>query len=689
MDAEIDRLKKSIDERQRGTDSQLVAGAVQTRIAVENIKNSYAQEQAALSLAIAQEKLYESQHAPGWDSKVGVSNVDIAKAALEASKQNESAEVAAAEARHKSLIDLAKQDADLAAKEAAERQKHATGNGTFDPDAGSKESKAHTLQMAHIREQVDALREQQSAEEAYITFRKKLDDARFNPSLFGPYVAAVIAEQRSIVETTGLVSAQADMVRKLQDLKNSPHLKPEDKVNLDTDIQRETSKYNAMKLSLQQQVELAKAAEAVRLQERDNAAAKAKSDVEAKYADALKAENLRGKFTKTGDPRDLAGQRGLSEANKVGNPDVQAEQDKVNAGLAEENLLLTERARIVADYEGDRGEPKDLTQIDAAIQALRQKNTFEANLFTQSKDRLAEMRKLFSDAAKENYDESQTAGAGWTKFWDDYSTKAQSAATEVEGILKSTTDSISKTIEKLATTGKWDWKSIANSALSTSAKNLSEHALTGASKLFTGSEAGTAAKSVSQDAVNTKLTTSLTALDASATSLATTGFTPLATMMGTVTAAAQAAAEALGRVAFNASLSSSGGGGGSGGSDAGYVMEGASLIADFAKGGIMTPYGPMSLRKYADGGVAHGPQVSVHGEGSLPEANVPLADGRSIPVSLKGGAGGGNVTSLTYSPVIHIDSRTDQAQVAHLVQLSVAQGNKQMLQHLKDVGSIG
>lgn len=58
-----------------------------------------------------------------------------------------------------------------------------------------------------------------------------------------------------------------------------------------------------------------------------------------------------------------------------------------------------------------------------------------------------------------------------------------------------------------------------------------------------------------------------------------------------------------------------------------------------ALGGVMSSSGPVPLRKYANGGVAYSPQVALFGEGSRPEAYVPLADGRNIPVKMQGGAG--------------------------------------------------
>lgn len=53
-----------------------------------------------------------------------------------------------------------------------------------------------------------------------------------------------------------------------------------------------------------------------------------------------------------------------------------------------------------------------------------------------------------------------------------------------------------------------------------------------------------------------------------------------------------------------------------------------------ANGNIMTGFGPARLTPYSRGGVATSPQLSIFGEGTQPEAYVPLPDGRTIPVTL-------------------------------------------------------
>ena len=84
-----------------------------------------------------------------------------------------------------------------------------------------------------------------------------------------------------------------------------------------------------------------------------------------------------------------------------------------------------------------------------------------------------------------------------------------------------------------------------------------------------------------------------------------------------------------------------------GGALSGVGGAGGILSGIFADGGIMTSAGPMPLRSYATGGIATTPQLSLFGEGSTPEAYVPLPDGRSIPVTMSGGAGGGNQYNIT------------------------------------------
>lgn len=70
------------------------------------------------------------------------------------------------------------------------------------------------------------------------------------------------------------------------------------------------------------------------------------------------------------------------------------------------------------------------------------------------------------------------------------------------------------------------------------------------------------------------------------------------------------------------------------------IFSAAKSLFGFANGGVMTGAGPMPLRAYAAGGIAKEPQLALYGEGSMNEAFVPLPDGRSIPVTMKGGAGG-------------------------------------------------
>jgi len=97
----------------------------------------------------------------------------------------------------------------------------------------------------------------------------------------------------------------------------------------------------------------------------------------------------------------------------------------------------------------------------------------------------------------------------------------------------------------------------------------------------------------------------------------------------------------------------------------------------FALGGIMSGRGPLPLNRYAGGGIANYPQYAMFGEGSKPEAYVPLPDGRSIPVNMKGAIGGGTVVNIINQGDSKIEHRNRQSQgmdVHDIIISSVSKG---------------
>ena len=117
-----------------------------------------------------------------------------------------------------------------------------------------------------------------------------------------------------------------------------------------------------------------------------------------------------------------------------------------------------------------------------------------------------------------------------------------------------------------------------------------------------------------------------------------------------------------------------GGGGGGGGagftqfnaSGVGFDPAAFSGISFLANGGIMTGDGPMPLKKYASGGIANSPQLALYGEGSRPEAFVPLPDGRRIPVAMQGGGGGSTNVTVNVDASGNASVQGDQSQAKQL-----------------------
>lgn len=109
-------------------------------------------------------------------------------------------------------------------------------------------------------------------------------------------------------------------------------------------------------------------------------------------------------------------------------------------------------------------------------------------------------------------------------------------------------------------------------------------------------------------------------------------------------------------------------GGSSGAAAAGNELGGwgtSSFIGPMlANGGVLGKNGIVPFRSYANGGIASSPQFAQYGEGFHNEAYVPLPDGRSIPVNMRGGGGGGVELHVHEAPGTKVGSvqRSQSAQ---------------------------
>lgn len=115
----------------------------------------------------------------------------------------------------------------------------------------------------------------------------------------------------------------------------------------------------------------------------------------------------------------------------------------------------------------------------------------------------------------------------------------------------------------------------------------------------------------------------------------------------------------------------------------GNIADSIGTLFSFAEGGIMTPAGPLPLRKYATGGIADSPQLALYGEGSMNEAIVPLPDGRAIPVKMKGGGG------ISIQQTIQIDARGADTGVEQRIRTAMKETQESTINRIMDLNQRG
>lgn len=127
--------------------------------------------------------------------------------------------------------------------------------------------------------------------------------------------------------------------------------------------------------------------------------------------------------------------------------------------------------------------------------------------------------------------------------------------------------------------------------------------------------------------------------------------------------------------AFSSFFDKSGGGGGFFDSIKGFF--------GFAEGGVMTAQGPVPLRRYAAGGIASSPQMALFGEAGMPEAYVPLPDGRSIPVALNQNGAEPRVTVHNYSGA-QVQTSVTHNEVALIIGQAIDANNRNLPAIMRD-----
>lgn len=207
-------------------------------------------------------------------------------------------------------------------------------------------------------------------------------------------------------------------------------------------------------------------------------------------------------------------------------------------------------------------------------------------------------------------------------------------------------DSMASTLADFITTGKADFASMAVSIINDIVKIIAKWAILKALGPFInmlGTSPGSLGAAITGAFGGATGNPALTA--------AGTALTSAATLLQTAAYALQSAAATMG------AGSAIGGGGGGASTFASIFSSIASagpefVPVPFAGGGIMTSGGMVQLRKYASGGVANSAQLAMFGEGSKPEAYVPLPDGRTIPVKLAGGGGNADMQRQIQSGIV-------------------------------------
>jgi TP901 family phage tail tape measure protein/lambda family phage tail tape measure protein len=446
----------------------------------------------------------------------------------------------------------------------------------------------------HVTDTLKRIREEQAELKESTNHWAQYNKAKYSTEMYGPAVADEIQRLTAESDIAQVLTQQVSQKAKLQALRSEANGDVEKTRHLDSEIQGLEASNRLLTIKLDHLREIS-ALEAANKRDRDAAAFVKNVTGFQSEVDKQIETTTRSYDVKVQRPEEAA-------ATKASAAVRESARSRELELLGRLELLEQGRVRLARDRDEIEGRLATVTSAAQTDQLLEQLSLNTALLEAQGagesvlQRQLDQLRAITSERAKQAADNartqnlrSQTAEYGMEKFWENYTSSAQNAAQQVESVMKTTMDGLGGVVANFATTGKGHFKDFARGVLIEVTKMMASRAMLQFAAM-------------------------------------------LASMWG---------GSASGGTAVNGSAGS------------GYGGSTAAPTTFAANGHVMTSEGPLQLRKYANGGIARTPQLAVYGEGRLPEAYVPLPDGRTIPVTMSGDGGGGqtqvNMTVNVYS----------------------------------------
>ena len=331
----------------------------------------------------------------------------------------------------------------------------------------------HALDQAEKSDLISQLNSEEKEISQYIRFRKQLDDARYNPKLYGDAAVAAVAEQRQLTEISALMALQVQQIAKLKAARAAlpgKYSKSTEKDTLDaelkrydTEIARRSEAFRLAQSELRHEKEMQDIREENR--ERERGLTFDKTNSKLKVGDADDLRKLRESYsTKIESPAAAKGTEAARAAEAKWSSVILSQQEEVTLLEESRNILLLRRSELLGTNGGLLS--NEVNALEAALEGNAQNLTAERARLTVREAMAKASGSSARQVGTDEFEKSQTAEYGLSKFWEKYKSEAESSAHAVEEIMKKSTDGMSQSFGNFVATGKGGFRSLVTSILS-------------------------------------------------------------------------------------------------------------------------------------------------------------------------------------------------------------------------------
>ena len=333
--------------------------------------------------------------------------------------------------------------------------------------ARKAQAEADRLRNLQLSNDIKAVKAGEDASRDATRQAEQISKARFDPAIYGESTVALLAEIEAQENLTRTYTAQADAVKRLEELKKKYTGKEEIEK-----IQEQINEANRQATATAKEIETYKQ---VQKYKSENRVVKNNAGVESmKSEQDQDFQRIMREITQKRDNKFSASPLDTAEAEAR----AKVEEADANRIISLKRKIATlDAGRLKLESDIQKASDDELPKLNQLLNANNDDLSIEKETLRVIIEQSRYNAKMAGDLARKNEEYARSWEGGWDQYWRNFREGAVTNAKIVNDVMNTTTSAMTDMFTKFVTTGKMDFKSFARTIMEEAARLMASKAV--------------------------------------------------------------------------------------------------------------------------------------------------------------------------------------------------------------------